>query len=242
MVEMLKALRFLTILPLPLRDTEGPIHPATMPWVGLILGSLLVLVDQLFFRFPEMLRGGMLVFTWVLLTGGLHLDGLADTVDGVFSRKPAPEALAIMSQGTIGALGATALILVLMLKAFSLATLPVPIANSGLLLSPALSRWGVALAAARFPTAKTEGLAVELKQRSGRFPVLTNLPFVAVLSFLLLGWEGLVIVGGVWLLTEVSGRYLVRTLGGLTGDTHGALNEALEAGTLVFMAGYQAFL
>lgn len=241
MRELLKAVRFLTILPLLGRDLDGPIHPAALPWVGLILGSLLVLLSQVFHFLPELPRAGVLVLLWALLSGGLHLDGLADTVDGVFGGRTPIQALMIMRDSTIGAFGATAIFLVLMLKAFSLATMDFYMAIQGLLFSPALGRWGVEYSLARFPVARREGLAAALKPRAGWGWVSANLALLAGLLLMLWGGWGLVVLAGVWLIAEGTGRYLVSALGGLTGDTYGAVNEVTEVIILLMILAWAGF-
>jgi adenosylcobinamide-GDP ribazoletransferase len=122
------AARYLTIVPLP-----GPARPSAdalgraAPWfpvIGLGIGLILAIVDrvtQVFF--PLLLAGLLTVTVWKLLTGGLHLDGLADCLDSLGGRDP-EQRLAIMSDSRIGAFGALGLILLLLLEIAAVSELP----------------------------------------------------------------------------------------------------------------------
>jgi len=114
------AVRYLTILPLPGHRHAGVAGlgaaAAWFPIVGLGIGAILVAVEWLTARFFPPLLGALLTVTaWKLVTGGLHLDGLADCLDGL-GGGDAEHRLAIMRDSSIGALGAIGLILFLLLE------------------------------------------------------------------------------------------------------------------------------
>src|SRR5438045_9174293 len=102
------ALRYLTIVPIPggAPSREGPgASAAWFPVVGLAIGALLVLVDRVTTAlFAPLLAALLVVTAWKLVTGGLHLDGIADCLDGLVGRDPAHR-LAIRRGRRIGAVG-----------------------------------------------------------------------------------------------------------------------------------------
>ncbi len=227
------ALTFLTVLPWRGLGEVGPRDLARsmfwFPWVGLILGLGFGAGMWLFHIFILPLAAALLLVMTVLATRGLHLDGLADTVDGLGGGKTPQERLAIMKDSRLGAFGAMSLFLVLLLK-FTLflacgdkAGIPV------LILFPVLSRWGMVFLAYLSPYARPEGglgQAMTLGV-TGRVLLGASLS-AAVLAFLIARAGGLLVLalaaGVVWLLS----LYFQKKLGGVTGDVLGATNEVLE--------------
>jgi adenosylcobinamide-GDP ribazoletransferase len=138
------AARYLTIVPLP-----GPARPSAdalgraAPWfpvVGLGLGVVLVVTERVTeVLFPLLLAGLLTVTVWKLLTGGLHLDGLADCLDGLGGRD-AEHRLAIMRDSRIGAFGALGLILLLLLEIAAVTELPPSVRSHALLVAPVVAR------------------------------------------------------------------------------------------------------
>ncbi|MGH3117935.1 MAG: adenosylcobinamide-GDP ribazoletransferase, partial [Gaiellales bacterium] len=117
---LLLAVRYLTVVPVPGR-AHAPVArlgraAVWFPLIGLGLGGALVAIDRLTaWIFPPLLGALLTVTVWKLATGGLHLDGLADCLDGLVGRDPA-QRLAIMHDSRIGAFGAVGLILFLFLE------------------------------------------------------------------------------------------------------------------------------
>src|SRR5262247_3388269 len=130
------------------------------PWfpvVGLILGLTLAGVDLVTARlFPGLLGSLLTVTAWKLLTGGLHLDGLADCLDALGGRDP-EHRLAIMRDSRIGAFGALGLILVLLLEIAALTELPPSVRQASLLVVPVVARATPPLLARLFAPARSEG-------------------------------------------------------------------------------------
>jgi cobalamin synthase len=120
------AARYLTIVPIPgaAHSTEGPgVAAAWFPVVGLALGAVLVAVDRVAGAwFAPLLSAVLVVTAWKLVTGGLHLDGLADCLDGSMGRDAAHR-LTIMRDSRIGAFGAIGLVLCLMLDVAAVSTI-----------------------------------------------------------------------------------------------------------------------
>ena len=128
---------------------------AYFPFVGALLGLLLVLTSLVFQQFlPPMVSAALLVAVWALLTGGLHLDGVSDTCDALFAATTRERRLEILRDVHMGAFGAVGLVLTLLLKFAALQQV-----NLGaLFLAPVLSRWAMVYAGA-FPLARNEGMA-----------------------------------------------------------------------------------
>ena len=231
----LVAFRYLTILPLPRSRVAGDLGRAAgwFPVVGLVLGGCLALASLAVDRVvPPGVGGMLLVALWAALTGGLHLDGLADTCDGLGGAWSRERALAIMRDARSGPYGVAAIVLVLGLKAAALASLPEGLAWRALLLAPALGRAGPLLLVRLCPPARPEGaghafaagapLAGARGRRTDRGGGVR--PDARLLGASRSARQGCF----VWRLSA----YLRRRLGGFTGDTLGALVETIEAGVL----------
>ncbi len=246
------ALTFYTALPL---GRVGRLQfegiAAWLPAVGLLLGGILTLAALLLQIFPPSVRAALLVALWVVLTGGLHLDGVADTADGLAvniaksfadAERPAGDGLSrrlqVMSDSHTGAYGVLALVLVLLLKFAALSSLQVwPL----LLLVPAWGRWGQLLAIALYPYLRDQGSARFLKDSTslpGSLWPGTLLLLVATAALGgsgILPWRPLLLwTLGTALGALAVGYWLYRQLGGHTGDTYGATVEWSEAIALLW--------
>jgi adenosylcobinamide-GDP ribazoletransferase len=226
------AIRYLTILPLP-----GPAHaPADrlgraagwFPYVGLVVGLLLAGADGVFTRFlPPLVSAVLTVTVWKLLTGGLHLDGLADCLDGMTGRDP-EHRLAIMRDSRIGAFGAIGLVLILVLAVAAVLELPTAVRWPALVIAPTIGRAVPPLLARLFGPARREGQGAAFVAGVGRAGAATALAVALLVSVAVLGAVGAVAAvlaagvtaGGAW--------YLARRLDGLTGDVLGAAVEVAE--------------
>src|SRR3989338_5804758 len=138
MSSFLFALQFLTIIPVNIRHIDEKRSAKAViffPLVGLFLGLILAAVNNLllFFKFEGLLINTILVISLAILTGGLHLDGLADTFDALLSRKNKEQMLEIMRDSHIGAMGVLSLISVILLKISLLSTIPLPFKTLSLL-------------------------------------------------------------------------------------------------------------
>lgn len=183
---------------------------------------------------PDPLRGALLTVLLVVLTGGLHLDGLADTCDGL-AGTTRERRLAIMADTATGAFGVVGVVCLLLVKAAAFSALEPAAALPAVVLSPVLGRWAMVLALIAFPYARgPSGLGYHFKE-GARWPAfLLATTFVAGPALALLpagAAAGAVALAGV--LTLALGRWMSARLGGLTGDVYGAVCEVVETTTLI---------
>lgn len=235
---LLAALGLLTRVPVPARVFTDPAARArSLAWypvVGLLLGLALAALAWCLQESPPMLGAALLLLAWVWLTGGLHLDGLADSADawvgGLGDRE---RTLAIMKDPRSGPAGVSAVVLVLLLKFAALASLETP-PLVALALAPLLARAALTLAFLALPYVRAGGMGSGLAPAS-RLPCVVAL----LLAVALAGVAGL---RGVFALLAAAAVFWLwrracrRRLGGITGDTCGALAELVEAGVLVALA------
>lgn len=213
------------------------------PWVGLFIGGCLVLGDLLLAKLGlvDFSRAVWLVCLWVALTGGLHLDGVMDTADGLAVQDP-QQRLQVMQDSRTGAFGVMAAILLILLKIAALTDLSShlsPYSSSlrmfGLLLAPTWGRWGQVLAIALYPYLKPTGKGAFLKQE---IKLPQDLCWGLACLGILAGFQGWktgnwqstlsVFIGG-GVISGLTGYWFHRRLGGHTGDIYGAVVEWTEA-------------
>ncbi|TYO97842.1 adenosylcobinamide-GDP ribazoletransferase [Desulfallas thermosapovorans] len=199
------------------------------PLVGLLLGVLLALAQMLFsYFFSEPLVAGLLVVLMVIMTGGMHLDGFMDTVDGVFSGRPRDKKLEIMRDSRVGAFGVLALVCLLLLKYNVFLTVSSPLIYQSILLAVILSRWSMVYAIACFPYARREGLGTLYNRYTGRRELLWATTGTAIMVVIIAWMAGLILLLTAWGWVHLMGSRLTGDLGGLTGDIYGATAETTE--------------
>ncbi|MBI3770423.1 MAG: adenosylcobinamide-GDP ribazoletransferase [Deltaproteobacteria bacterium] len=237
LAQLATATRFLTIVPVRGRTVAVGESALFFPLVGLALGGALVLVDRVTAPIvPLAIRDVLLVAVLAVLTGGLHLDGLADATDGLFVGDRG-RALAIMREGAIGAFGAAAVVLVLALKLRSLDALPAATTRTAALLyAPMLARWSMVVLGFGSRPARPDGLGHAMVRSTTfrEFGVAT----VGALWIMLAnsGARGLVAILVV-AFTTIGCRILAHArLGGITGDLLGGIGEVNEALVLAIFA------
>lgn len=222
---------------------------AAMPWVGLLLGVLAggLTAGAWWLSGSVALAGvcGFGLLAW--LTGGLHLDGVADTADGLGSRKPAAEALAIMKRSDIGPMGVIALVLVLLVDIAALTALAaadwrwLPLA---LMVGAMSGRLAVVQATTTPDAARPGGFGAMFSGVTGTWSAWLNSLLVAAVcalgGWLIGGWGGLLVVIASRVISQLFGGWwtghLRRRLGGLTGDTFGSIIELVQTVTLLVLA------
>jgi len=230
------AIQFLTVIPPLVRRAFSPEEIgwslAFFPVVGGILGGILIGVDRAAVAvFPPGLSAALILAAWVLLTGGLHLDGFLDTCDGLFGGRTAEDRLRIMRDERVGAYAVIGGILLILVKFNALTALADR--DVGLFLAPMLGRWAMVVAVIGFPYARSHGLGRDMKDQAGWLQALLATLMVAPVAVWVGGWLGLAALG-ITLATVLAGAWFVlRRLPGLTGDIYGCFCELAEVGVLL---------
>ncbi|MBI4008005.1 MAG: adenosylcobinamide-GDP ribazoletransferase [Planctomycetes bacterium] len=251
MKDFLCAIKFLTIFPIDPRNKIIPLNMGlTMVWfpaVGLLIGAFLVAVYFILMKwFPYSVADALVLIVYIAITGGLHLDGLADSCDGIFGGYDKEKRLEIMRQSTIGTFGVLGLICIVGIKYVCLHSLiyeGVAWTNLfvregsfwfsqkcvALFLMPAVGRWTQVLASALSTYARNEEGAGKVfidnvRLRHAIYSVL--FPLVPLWFFCRI--NGLITFAIVIFIALLIIRYLKGKIGGMTGDTLGAVNEISE--------------
>lgn len=246
------AIRFLTILPLP----GAPAHDADFdrtitramswfPMVGLLIGALACGIGLLTtWLWPhELVRASIIVIFLAWLTAGLHLDGLSDTFDATLSWRSRERMLEIMKDSRIGAMGAIALVSVLLLKVAFIAAAGDQWWHA-VLLAPVLGRWADIYGIFFYPAAREGGLGRNFRDLVRRRDFFIATAWVVIIAIVLgfsrwqLITQHLGAIVTVALVSTWFCRQWVRQLGGLTGDTYGALSEIGEVVALGVMSAH----
>lgn len=236
---LISAMRFLTVIPIPFKKDVPFVPKAAVPFfpvAGLVIGIILALLDWFFgWCFNRTIAAALDVAILICLTGALHIDGLADSGDGLFSHKPTLKALEIMRDSRIGSMGMATVVVVLLIKFAALTSIESH-RFLMLLLIPALARTGLVFAMLRLPyLRKEDGLA-------GPFFV-SSLPWLFVMILLLVlaalvytGLTGLIVIAGYLVSTALIMLFYHKRMGGVTGDMLGAMIEVQEAFLLLLAA------
>ncbi|MCM8815598.1 MAG: adenosylcobinamide-GDP ribazoletransferase [Candidatus Omnitrophica bacterium] len=242
MKRLLIAITFLTRLPIPVSKEISQKDMARItPFftlVGVIIGCLLILINYaLSFIFPNFAVNTIIVISLFAITGGLHLDGLMDTFDGLLSGKNQVRKLEIMRDSRVGAMGVASAICIFASKLAFLNALSLSDKVNALLLFPIFGRWSMVFAISFFPYANAKpglgSLFVEHARKSYVF--WATIP-VIILAIPLLLWKAFPVLIVIFLFTWLIGRSISKKLGGLTGDTYGAICEIIETLSLAILS------
>lgn len=237
-MNFLSALGFLTIIPVGKRHKEGRSLAGSsiyFPLVGLVLGLLVGGLDYGLCRIlPDLLSGAITVAALVLLTGALHFEGFVDACDGLFGGHTRERRLEIMRMKNVGAYAVAGGALLLIVKFAAIASLAAGWDRFWIIvLFPAMSRWGMALALNLFPYARAEGLGSAFRSNKS-FIYMISTGVIALSIAIVFGWlGGIVLLFTAKLVALLMGWGISRLLGGLTGDTYGAINEMTEVLVLI---------
>lgn len=240
MKAFLLALQFLTCLPVSLKSGPNPADwgrsALAYPVIGLLIGLLLAGLQQLVGHADPLLQAALLTAAWALITGGLHLDGLADSADAwVGGHGDRERTMAIMKDPRSGPAAVSTVVLTLLLKFAALVALVKAGSWTTLLLVPVLGRSVLVVLLLTTAYVRPGGMGSAIS---------AHLPRVAAALVLLLVAAGALFVGqaGVLALAVAVAAWLIlrwmmmRRLGGMTGDTLGAAVELTEAAVLVALA------
>ncbi len=237
------ALRFLTVFRIgkPGREVEPKELARSMAWfpvIGALQGLILALAYLVLGSFlPESVALASLIPVLLLTNGALHLDGFADTIDGLAGGRDRDDILGIMRDSSVGAVGAAGVAILILLKFLSLHELPPGEKAWAIFLFPVFGRWAMVPLAAFAGYARPSGglgaaFAGNTKWvllKATLLALVIAAPFAAPFSILMLALLGVIIY--------MSSLYFKRKLGGVTGDVFGFHSEFAE---LLFLFGVNA--
>ena len=211
----------------------GPAR-AYFPLVGLALGGLLAGLD---FAAKEVLPspvvGALLVVALLVLTRAIHTEGFLDSCDGLFGGHSSEKRLAILRDTHVGAFAVIGCAALLLLKWTLLTSIPGDIRIGLLMVFPCLSRFGMPATMAAFPYAREQGLGTAFQAGAKRWHVAFGVATAAAAGGVFLGIAGLLLLCSVIVVSLMLGRWISVMLGGMTGDTYGAVNELAEVTVLL---------
>jgi adenosylcobinamide-GDP ribazoletransferase len=240
--KLLAAAGFLSVIVLPgsrrfLGKADLVAGSEYFPLVGVLLALALGLcVLVLAPLVSQLVVAAVLVVGLVILTGGLHLDGLMDSCDGLFGGRTIERKLEIMRDSRVGSFGVLAGACALLLKFALLSSLNERALPLILLVVLPASRWTLVLALYLFPGARTSGLGVTFRQRITARTLALASAISLLLALVLAQFTGLLVWLSITITACLVGIWLTRKLGGLTGDTCGAIAEIVEIiGLLAFL-------
>jgi adenosylcobinamide-GDP ribazoletransferase len=236
-------MQFLTGIPVPLKRELTPEQlgkaTAFFPLVGLVLGGILAGLNWVFNLFlPSPVVTILLIVSLVGLTGAMHLDGFADTCDGMAGHKPVEERWKVMRDSRTGAFGVVGIALLLITKYIVLNSVTADMITPTLLFFPVASRWAMVYAIFAFRYARPQGLGIAYKNATGwpQFITATILTLsIAGALYPLFHFAGFLVMAGIWILATIMGFYFRYKFAGQTGDTYGALNETSEVMALLII-------
>ncbi|WP_455382483.1 adenosylcobinamide-GDP ribazoletransferase [Salinispira pacifica] len=251
----LSAMRFLTVIPVPRSAASVSVEFGEslryFPLVGLIIGVAVGGANLVAAAlFPRLLAAAVTLAVWIWITGALHLDGFADSADGLLAARPPSERLRIMKDVSIGAFGVVALVVLLLTKFAAIAGLltarpPDPILTAVLFCAPLFGRSAMVYEMIRFPPAAATGLGAvaRLAVRPAHLvaaAALSLLVPVPLFAFTAAAWMLYPVLLLSIAAAELFGRFVRARAGGFTGDTYGAACEIVEAAAMAAAAALAA--
>jgi len=240
MTGLLLAIQFLTIFPVKIKKTENKDLASALiyfPVVGLLIAAVLLVLNSLLevFNLDGFALNTILVVLLTTLNGGLHLDGLSDTFDGLMSLRSKEEKLQIMHDPHIGAMGVISIICIMLLKIAFLTAISQSLKSTAIVLMCVISRWSMVYSIFSFPYARKEGKAKIFTDNINKtifvFATITGILFAYVV------WQinGLLILAIAAGVANLFSNFVTRKIGGITGDTLGAQNEISEVFILILI-------
>lgn len=232
------ALQFLTRLPVKVAQYPEQDLKSALYWygaVGLVIGSILYLVIGLLTLLAPSLDSGVLaaiiLSVWVLLTGALHLDGLADSADAWLGGTSKEKALLIMKDPQSGPAGVTAIVLVLLTKYACLQAI-VQTHTAAIVLIPALARSFAPLLFQQTTYVREQGLGQHFSDGLSAPTALIGFALIFFIGLVLIGANIIIPLALAGVMYYVLRILMIKHIGGTTGDTAGGMIEILEMALL----------
>lgn len=230
MHDFITALEFLTRIRFSSKEKWSPQDFSNcvpyFPLIGLIIGAVLALVNYCLMAvsLPDFLRCVLLILTEIIITGGLMYDGYMDTADGVFSARTRERMLEIMKDSHVGSNAVLAVVVLILLKVGIYLAIPAGSLTKVLIAMSVATRTFMVFYIVNFPYARKDGIGKLFKQYAK--PIYSYVAVILCVIFLALCGTRFLFVALLCLfVTFLVARYLTKMLGGLTGDTYGALTE-----------------
>jgi len=238
LLQLRLAISFLTILPVRIDSASEADVAASMKWfplVGLLIGIAFAIEDRVLAAIvPHAIRSAMVILSMTLLTGAVHLDGLADAADALGAGSDRLRALEILRDSRIGTFGAIALFFALGLKVLSLAGTHGKPRLMMLILAPMLGRWAMVAVSRNIDYLRASGAGSAMLGRARNIAIPSLIVILATVPFF---QRKVIEACVVAVVTTASMRWFYRSwLGGITGDLIGACGEIVEVLAMIVLA------
>ncbi|MBC8591396.1 adenosylcobinamide-GDP ribazoletransferase [Wansuia hejianensis] len=233
------SMQFLTRVPIniPIDFNDKNIRNSTFfyPFVGMILGVLCAIPYYFLNSFNKDIASFLTVVLMIIFTGGLHLDGLSDTVDGFFSNRDRERTLEIMKDSRVGSFGVLSLILIILFKYIIISSMETNIVDA-IILSMGNGRLIVLIQIALKKVARPGGLGDMLHRTNPKKQIVGgSFIYILIISYINIGYLIPLLVS--FILGELISKYTYKKIGGFTGDVYGATIELTEAISLLTFWG-----
>ncbi|HLD83081.1 MAG TPA: adenosylcobinamide-GDP ribazoletransferase [Candidatus Omnitrophota bacterium] len=239
MKSFLIALQFLTILPVQIKSEIKPEDFGRsclfFPLVGALIGVLLAVFPGLFAFLPYPVICVFILAAEIIVTGGMHLDGFADTCDGLYGFKNKERSLEIMRDSHIGTMAVVGVVVLLLLKFSLLFGIEQGSLWKALIMMAAFSRWAQTLACFLADYPRQEGKAKYFIEHISSREVLLGAIFTFFVFFILLKMQGIILFFLSLLTVLLWINFIKAKINGMTGDTVGSVNEIAEVTVLLFI-------
>ncbi|MFA5271406.1 MAG: adenosylcobinamide-GDP ribazoletransferase [Candidatus Omnitrophota bacterium] len=238
MTSLLLALQFLTIVPIKIKAfTEARFARSMMffPVIGLLIAFFLAVINSLFLSlgFNGIILNVILVVTLIILTGGMHLDGLSDTFDAIASAKSKEKMLEIMRDSHCGVMGILSIICVILLKISFLSSMSSAHKIGAIILMCVFSRWSLVFLTFLFPYVREQGKGKIFSQGINLKIVMITTIFSLICAIVVFKIAGFLIFVPAALIAYLFGRLVSKKINGITGDVLGSTNELVEVTVLL---------
>ncbi len=198
------------------------------PVIGWIIGAFMCLIYFLMKPLGvPLLTGFLLVVGELFLTGGTLADGLMDSSDGLFSGRSKERCLEIMKDSLIGSFGMLSILIFVLVETLSLGSADAPL-YLVLMAMPTLGRLNMVISICEYPYARPYGMGKAFAAYREKY-ALEKAFVLALLPALFFGWTYLLLAGAAIVLGLQLNRWILKKIGGTTGDTYGFVTELTEA-------------
>jgi adenosylcobinamide-GDP ribazoletransferase len=240
MKKLLIALQFLTVLPVKIRSEIQPQEFGRsllyFPAAGLFIGIILACSASALAFLPLLLKGALILVISVIITAAIHLDGFADTCDGFYAAGSRQEVLRIMKDSRIGVMGAVGIFCILLLKFTLIVSLPENMLGRSLIMMAVFSRWSQSLACGICGYARPAGKAKFFLEYARKSDIIIGGLATFLLFLFLCGIGAVILFVSGFIIVFLFITFAGARIGGMTGDTIGAVNEIAEIAVLFLIA------